>query len=221
MGWRLPIGQSIEGFNHKGKVVGVVKNFFYKSVHNTIEPTVLIYNTFPLAAAMVGISPAELPRIKTLWKEYLPSTPFNYYFMDENFDAQYASDKRTMLLFDIFTGLALFICIIGLYGLISLITLQRTKEIGTRKVLGASLLQLMTLLSKDMLLLIGLAAVIALPLAGLAGSRWLASYAYHADLSVGIFVWALITLLLLTLAVTTWRIMKAAQANPAESLRSE
>jgi putative ABC transport system permease protein len=221
MGWRSPIGQPIEGFNHKGKVVGVVKNFFYRSVHNAIEPVVLIYNTFPLAAAMVDISPAELPRIKTIWKEYLPSTPFSYYFMDENFDAQYASDRRTMLLFDLFTGLALFICIIGLYGLVSLITLQRTKEIGIRKVLGASLLQLMTLLSKDMLLLIGLAAAIALPLAGLAGSRWLASYAYHTNLSVGIFLWSLVTLLSLTMAVTASRIVKTARANPVDSLRSE
>ncbi|HXB08594.1 MAG TPA: ABC transporter permease [Puia sp.] len=221
MGWRTPVGQPIEGFTHKGKVVGVVKNFFYRSLHNTIEPVVLIYNTFPLAAAMVNISPQELPRIKRLWKEYFPSTPFSYYFMDENFDAQYATDRRTMLLFDIFTGLALFICIIGLYGLVSLITLKRTKEIGIRKVLGASLFQLLALLSKDMLLLIALAAGIALPLAGLAGSRWLATYAYHANLSAGIFLWSLVTLLFLTLAVTGYRIFGAARANPVESLRSD
>ena len=221
MGWRSPLGQSMEGFGHKGKVVGVVKNFFYRSVHNVIEPVVLIYNTFPLAAVMVNCFPQELPRIKVLWKEYFPATPFSFYFMDENFDAQYASDRRTMLLFDSFTGLALFICIIGLYGLVSLVTLQRTKEIGIRKVLGASLFQLLALLSKDMFLLIALAAGIALPLAGFAGSRWLASYAYHANLSVGIFLWSLVILLFLTMAVTAYRIFRAAKANPVRSLRSE
>jgi putative ABC transport system permease protein len=221
MGWRSPLGQSMEGFMHKGKVVGVVRNFFYRSIHNAIEPVVLIYNTFPLAAVMINTTPRELPRIERLWKQYFPSLPFSYYFMAENFDAQYASDRLTMTLFDIFTGLALFICIVGLYGLVSIITLQRTKEIGIRKILGASLTQLLTLLSKDMLLLIALAAGIALPLAALAGSRWLATYAYHPGLSVEIFVWPLTILLILTLAVTGYRILRAARANPIESLRNE
>ncbi|HEY1216491.1 MAG TPA: FtsX-like permease family protein, partial [Bryobacteraceae bacterium] len=178
MGWHAPLGQSMEGCFHKGKVVGVVKNFFYRSIHNAIEPVVLIYNTFPLSAALVNISPQQLPRIERLWKQFFPALPFNYYSMTENFDAQYAADRLTMTLFDIFTGLALFICIIGLYGLVSLITLQRTKEIGIRKVLGASLAQLLTLLSKDMLGLVILAAAIALPMAAVAGNRWLTTFAY-------------------------------------------
>jgi putative ABC transport system permease protein len=219
MGWRSPLGQSMEGFMHKGKVVGVVKNFFYRSIHNAIEPVVLIYNTFPLSAALATTSPQRLPRIQRLWKQYFPSLAFNYYFMTENFDAQYASDRLTMSLFDSFTGLALFICILGLYGLVSLITLQRTKEIGIRKVLGASLRHLLVLLSKDMLGLIALAAAIALPLAALAGNRWLATYAYHTNLSVGIFAWSLAVLLVLTLAVTGYRIFVAASANPATILR--
>lgn len=219
MGWRSPLGQSMEGFMHKGRIVGVVKNFFYRSIHNAIEPVVLIYNTFPLSAAMVSATPQQLPRIERLWKQYFPSLPFSYYFMAEDFETQYASDRRTMSLFDGFTGLALFICIIGLYGLVSLITLQRTKEIGIRKVLGASLTHLVILLSKEMLGLIVLAAVIAIPLAAFAGNRWLATYAYHADLSVGIFVWALVVLLILTGAVTGYRILRAARANPTAILR--
>ncbi|HLZ89066.1 MAG TPA: FtsX-like permease family protein [Puia sp.] len=221
MGWRSPLGQSIEGFNHKGRIVGVVRNFFYKSIHNTIEPAVLIYNTFPLAAAMVSISPRELPRLKQLWKQYFPSSPFNYYFMDENFDAQYAKDRMTMLLFNVFTGLALFISFIGLYGLVSLILLQRKKEIGIRKVLGATPTQLLTLLTKHLLLLLAVATAIALPLAGIAGSRWLASYAYHTNLSLWIFLWSPAVILLLTLAVTGSRIFRASLANPVGALRSE
>ena len=221
MGWRSPLGQSMEGFMHKGKVVGVVKNFFYRSIHNAIEPVVLIYNTFPLSAAMVSTTPRQLPRIERLWKQYFPSLSFSYYSMDVQFDAQYASDRLTMSLFDSFTALALFICIIGLYGLVSLITLQRTKEIGIRKVLGASLSHLLILLSKDMLGLIALAAAIALPLAAFAGNRWLATYAYHTNLSVGIFAWSLFVLLALTAAVTGYRIFRAAGANPVDSLRRQ
>ena len=221
MGWRSPIGQSMEGFMHKGKVIGVVKDFFYKSIHSSIEPVVLIYNTSPVAAAMVGISPQALPGIAKLWKTYFPASPFDYYFMDENFDTQYAKDRLTMVLFNAFTGLAIFICLLGLYGLVSLIILRRTREIGIRKVLGASLPQLLTLLTRPLILLVGLAACIALPLAGLAGHRWLAAYAYHANLSPGIFLWPLITLLTLTLLIAGLRILRAALANPTEALRSE
>jgi putative ABC transport system permease protein len=221
MGWRSPLGNAMEGFMHKGKLVGVVKDFFYKSLHNTIEPVVLIYNTFPPAAVMVDIAPQEWPAIERLWKEYFPSTPLDSYFMEENFDAQYVSDRLTMLLFDISTALALFICLIGLYGLISLLVVQRTKEIGIRKVLGASLTRLLALLTRDMVLLIAVATSIALPLAGLAARRWLASYAYHTDLSVGIYLWAPVTILFLTMAATGYRILRAARANPVKALRSE
>jgi putative ABC transport system permease protein len=221
MGWSRPLGQSMEGFMHKGKIVGVVKNFLYRSIHNAIEPVVLIYNTFPPSAVLLNASPGQLPRLERLWKQYFPSLSFSYYYMSENFDAQYASDRLTMSLFDIFTGLALLISIMGLYGLVSLITLQRTKEIGIRKVLGASFGHLLALLSKEMLGLITAAAVIALPLAALAGNRWLATYAYHADLSMGIFGWSLAVLLALTGAVTGYRIFRAAAANPVESLRNE
>jgi len=221
MGWSRPLGQSMEGFMHKGKVVGVVKNFFYKSIHNVIEPVVLIYNTFPLSAVLLSASPGQVSRLERLWKRYFPSLTFSYYFMAESFDAQYAADRLTMSLFDLFTGLALLISIMGLYGLVSLVTLQRTKEIGIRKVLGASLVHLLALLSKDMLGLIVGAAVIALPLAAFAGNRWLATYAYHTGLSVGIFGWSLAVLLVLTGAVTGYHIVRAASANPVESLRSE
>jgi len=221
MGWSRPLGQSMEGFMHKGKVVGVVKNFFYKSIHNVIEPVALVYNTVPLSAVLLHASPGQVPRLERIWKQYFPSLSFSYYYMKESFDAQYASDRLTMSLFDLFTGLALLISIMGLYGLVSLITLQRTKEIGIRKLLGASLIHLYTLLSKDMLGLIAGAAVIALPLAALAGNSWLATYAYHTPLSVGIFGWSIAVLLVLTGTVTGYRIARAASANPVESLRSE
>jgi putative ABC transport system permease protein len=127
----------------------------------------------------------------------------------------------TMFLFNAFSALAIFISCLGLYGLVALVTLRRTKEIGIRKVLGASLAQLILLQSKDQVLLIVWAAAIALPLAGWGGQRWLASYAWHASLSVGMFLWPVVVILLLALAVTGLRITRTARANPVNSLRTE
>ena len=223
MGWTSPLGQSIQGGfdTQKGKVLGVMKNFFFKSLHNVIEPMVMIYKTDPPLAVLVKTTPGELPRLKQLWKNYFPSQPFDYYFMDENFDAQYKKDRMTLFLFNAFTGLAILISCLGLYGLVSLITLQRTKEIGIRKVLGASLSQLVALLSKDLLWLVGWSALIALPLAAMGAHRWLLSYAYHTTMTVWMFALPVVVILLLALVVTGYRILRTALVNPADSLRSE
>jgi putative ABC transport system permease protein len=221
MGWRSGLGQPISSDNRKGKIIGVVKDFFWHSLHNSIDPVMLIYKTDPPNAVLVKAAPSELPRLKTIWKTYFPYSSFDYWFMDEAFDAQYKSDRTTQLLFNAFTGLAILISCLGLYGLVSLITLQRTKEIGIRKVLGASLYRLVVLLSANQLWLIGCSALIALPLATLGARKWLATYAYHANLDVWIFVLPVLVLLLLTLAVTGYRILRAALANPANSLRAE
>ena len=222
MGWKSPLNESLEGgYDRKGKVVGVVKDFFFKSLHNVIEPMIMIYKPDPPLAALVKTGPAEIPRLKQLWKEHFPAHPFDFFFMDENFNAQYKKDRVTLLLFNAFTGLAIFISCLGLYGLVSLITLQRTKEIGVRKVLGASLSGLVLLLSREQLWLIGLAALIALPLAALGAQRWLSTYAYHTSVNAWMFVLPIGTLLLLALAVTGYRILRAALANPVESLRTE
>jgi len=221
MGWHSGLGQYITTDNRKGKIIGVVRDFFWKSLHNSIDPVMLIYKTDPPNAVLVKTAPSEIPRLKQLWKNFFPSTPLEYKFMDEAFDAQYKSDRTTQFLFDAFTGLAILISCLGLYGLVSLITLQRTKEIGIRKVLGASLSRLLLLLSADQMRLVGWAALIALPLAAWGAQRWLSTYAYHTSLNVWMFVLPVSILLLLALTVTGYRIMRAALANPAESLRAE
>jgi putative ABC transport system permease protein len=162
-----------------------------------------------------------MPHLKRLWKNYFPSDAFEYWFMDESFNALYKSDRTTQFLFNLFTVLAILISCLGLYGLVSLITIQRTKEIGIRKVLGASILRLALLLSTGQLWLIGIAALIALPLAALAAQKWLATYAYHTMINAWMFVLPVLTLLLLTLAVTGYRILRSALANPVNSLRAE
>lgn len=222
MGWRSAIGQPMEtGDDFKGKVIGVVKDFYFKSMHNVIEPMVMIYKIDPPLAVLLKTAPGEVPRLKQLWKSYFPSQPFDYAFMEDDFNSQYKKDRITLFLFNAFTGLAILISCLGLYGLVSLITLQRTKEIGIRKVLGASLSRLLLLLSADQLWLVGLAALIALPLAAWGAQRWLSTYAYHTSINVWMFVLPVGILLLLALAVTGYRIVRVALTNPARSLRAE
>lgn len=221
MGWSSGLGQSISSDDRKGKIVGVVRDFFWRSLHNPIDPAMLCYKTDPPNAVLGKTTPSEIPRLKQLWKTYFPLSPFEYKFMDEAFDAQYKSDRTTQFLFNAFTGLAILISCLGLYGLVSLITIQRTKEIGIRKVLGASISRLLLLLSADQLWLIGWATLIALPLAALGAQRWLSSYAYHTSINAWMFVLPVLTLLLLALSVTGYRIFRSARANPADSLRAE
>ncbi len=220
MGWKTGIGESIEGSGIKGHVVGVVTDFFFQSLHNAIAPLIMVYRPDPLAV-LVKTNPGELPRLKQLWKAYFPAAPFDYYFMDESFAKQYDKDRTAMSLFNAFTALAIFICFIGLFGLVSLLVIRRTKEIGIRKVLGATVTHLVTLFTNDLLLLVGLAAVIALPPAALGANRWLSSYAYHTGLSAWIFGAPLLVILVLTMLVAGLRIMRAASANPVKSLRTE
>ena len=221
MGWKKPIGQAMEGQGSKGKVVGVVRNFFYSSLHNAIEPLAMVYTSPRTTAVLAKLSPQILPRLKEIWKSHFPDRPFDYTFLDKEFSEQYDKDRMTMFLFNAFSALAIFISCLGLYGLVALVTLRRTKEIGIRKVLGASLAQLILLQSKDQVLLVVWAAAIALPLAGWGGQRWLASYAWHASLSVEMFLWPVVVILLLALAVTGLRITRTARANPVNSLRTE
>lgn len=221
MGWHSGIGQHIGGADQQGKIVGVVKDFFYKSLHNPIEPAVLCYTDSNANAVLVKAPPTVLPRIKSLWNEYYPGERLDYYFLDESFDSQYKDDRMTMSLFNGFTLLAIFISCLGLYGLISLITVRRTREIGIRKVLGASGSGLALLLTREFFMLMGLAALVALPLAGWGLYRWLRTYAYHTSLTVDLFFLPLLTLTVITLTVTGLRIIGTIRANPVDSLRTE
>ena len=221
MGWTSPIGQSLEGYGNKGKVVGVTHDFFYKSLHNMVEPAIMIYRPDPPVAVLAKTTEAELPRLKQMWKASFPAQPFDYFFMDKDFEEQYSKDKGTMFLFNIATALAVLISCLGLYGLISLLVLQRTKEVGIRKVLGASLAQLLLLLTRGQLYLIGCATAIAIPVSVMLAPRWLATYAYHASLDGMVFLLPVAGLLLITILVTGTRIYRAARANPIESLRVE
>jgi putative ABC transport system permease protein len=221
MGWKKAIGQPLEGMDHKGHVVGVVKNFYFKSLHSLIEPLILVYNSSRANTTTIKIKPSDLPLVKTLFKKYLPTVPIDYSFYDEIINKQYLNDRMTMSLFKAFTILAIFVSCLGLYGLVALIAVQRTKEIGIRKVLGASLKQLFSLMTKDFIRLVCLGLFIALPVSALVMNKWLNSYAYHIQISWWMFLIPAFLVLLIAMAVISQEIIKTALANPVKSLRSE
>ncbi len=183
MGWKKPIGQLVEGFDHKGRVIGVVKNFHYSSMHNPIAPLVMIYNGQKSSSVFVKIAPSELKLVKDAWQSYFPDVPFNYNFLDDGFNAMYQKDITSIRLFNYFTILSILIACLGLYGLAYLVATQRTKEIGIRKVLGAAINQILVLLAKDFVKLVALASVLAIPLTWLIMNKWLTSYAYHITIN--------------------------------------
>jgi putative ABC transport system permease protein len=165
--------------------------------------------------------PAALEQIHQTWKQYLPDSPFDYTFMDENFAKLYVAQEREGVIFSIFSGIAIFIACLGLFGLSSFTISQRIKEIGIRKVLGASVSNIVYLLSKDFMRLVLIAAVIAFPLAWYVMNDWLSAFAYRISISAWIFIAAALVAAAVALATIAALTIRAAVANPVKSLRSE
>jgi putative ABC transport system permease protein len=165
--------------------------------------------------------PASLDQVSSLWKELYPESPFDFFFLDQKFDEQYKAEQRFSSLFGLFTGLAVFVACLGLFGLAAFTAEQRTKEIGIRKVLGASIASIVALLSSDFLKLVGLAIVIACPIAWYGMSQWLTEFAYRIGLDWWVFVGAGVLIVVITLLTVSFQSVKAALMNPVESLRSE
>lgn len=221
MGWQSAVGKEISGWSRTGKVVGVVKNFYYRSLHNLVEPLIMVYNEAPTNITTVNVKPKDLPVIKNIYKQYFPTVPMNYSYFDEIIGQQYEKDRTTMVLFNNFTILAIFISCLGLYGLVSLIAIHRKKEIGIRKVLGASLSGLLLVLSKDFMKLVFVSLAIALPVAGWVMHNWLQTYVYHEQLAWWMFLIPAVLVLLVAMVVIGSQVRKTAVANPVESLKTE
>ncbi|GAB4047275.1 ABC transporter permease [Spirosoma litoris] len=220
-GWKQAIGQPMEGFMHKGKVVGVIRNFNYQSLHTAIEPVILVFNTSPPANLTLKMKPEQLPLVQAAWQKHYPNFPFEYTFLDVAFDAQYQKDKLMITLFNGFSLLTILVSCLGLFGLATFSAEQRTKEIGVRKVLGASVLSIVTLLSKDVLKLVLIAIIIAAPLAWYAMNQWLADFAYKIDIAWWMFALAGFVAVIIALLTVSFQSVKAALMNPVRSLRSE
>ena len=164
---------------------------------------------------------ASIATIRETWQKYLPNTPFDFTFLDEKFNQLYNSEQQQGTLFTIFACIAIFIACLGLFGLSAFTITQRVKEIGVRKVLGASISQIVTELSKDFLKLVLIAAVVALPAAWFSMNKWLADFASRIDVSWWILAAAGIIALIIAFATISFQSIKAALANPVKSLRSE
>ena len=180
----------------------------------------LVYFTGPYMNTMtIRMKPKDLPVVEALHKKLFPAQYFDYAFFDDMLNKYYQQDKVTMRLFNQFTILAIFISCLGLYGLVSLVTACRIKEIGIRKVFGASVTQLFNLLSKDFLILIIVALIIALPLMTVAMRNWLTTYPYRISLDWRIFLIPVAATLFIALAVISREIVRIALVNPVKSLR--
>ncbi|MES2006191.1 MAG: ABC transporter permease [Bacteroidota bacterium] len=232
LGWKSAdkaIGKNFQYGNTKGKVIGVVKDFHFESLHQRIVPIVMTLpkptqaNFFnQLSVKIGGNNTSEaLATIESSWRKYLPEMPFEFSFLDDKFDALYLSEKRQSSLFTIFACIAIFIACLGLLGLSAFAITQRIKEIGIRKVLGASAGTIVVLLSKDFLKLVIIAALIAFPVAWYAMHQWLADFAYRIDISWWIFIAAGIIAAAIALITVSIQAVKAAVANPVKSLRTE
>ena len=221
MGWKKPIGQAIEGFDHKGYVTGVVKNFHYSSLHSPIAPLVMVYGAPKAMSVLAKVNPEQLQQVKTTWQHYFPDIPFTYNFLDDGFNAMYQKDITSIKLFNYFTILSILIACLGLYGLACLVAMQRTKEIGVRKVLGAAVRQILVLLAKDFVKLVALASAVAIPLTWLIMNKWLTTYAYHIAISWWLLMLPAFLILLIAMAVISYQTIKVAITNPVTSLKSE
>jgi putative ABC transport system permease protein len=159
--------------------------------------------------------------LETKWLELFPGRPFNYFFLDTDFGKLFRAEERLQKILGYFTLLAIFIACLGLFGLTSFMILQRTKEIGIRKVLGATISNVVLLLSKDFLILVGIAFIGAMPIAYVAMSRWLQDFAYRIEIGMGIFFGAGALAIFIALITISYQAVRAALVNPANSIRYE
>ena len=212
--------------NVQGNVVGVVKDFHYKSLHHEIEPLVImLVDRGWVNYLSIRIRPDDiagtLDFLKAQWREAVPNTPFEYSFLDTSFDQLYRTDGRLGTLLGVFSILAIVVAGLGLFGLVSISVQQRTKEIGVRKAVGASVSSIVLLLSREYVLLVGVANLVAWPIAYYAMDRWLENFAYRLDPAVSTFVLGGLLSLSIALFTVSYKTCKAALANPVDAIRYE
>ncbi|SEN48713.1 putative ABC transport system permease protein [bacterium A37T11] len=219
------IGRRFKQWGREGKIIGVVKDFHYQGLQGKIEPLTMRIEPQELTLVSAKVSAANLPvtlaAVEKAWKATVPNQPFTYFFLDEFFNRQYRGEEQFGRLFLDFAVLAIFISCLGLFGLASYSTTQRVKEIGIRKVLGASVPSIAKMLSSDFIRLVLIAMAISLPIAWWAMHRWLDDFAYHIPIQWWVFVAAGLTAMVIAVATVSWQAIRAAVANPVSSLRNE
>ena len=229
LGWTDPaqaIGQEItRQFSDTRTVIGVVKDFHYQSLQHAVEPLVFFVRPGWFSYVSVRVTtedmPATMAQIDAAWQQFSPSRPLDAFFLDDDYDRQYRTEVRTSRILNIFTLLAIGIACLGLFALAAFMTQQRTKEIGVRKVLGASVFGLVGLLARDFTKWVLLAIVLAIPVAYFALNAWLNSFAYRIDLGVGVFLLAGVLALAIAWLTISYQSIRAALLNPVRALRYE
>ncbi|MES1215816.1 MAG: FtsX-like permease family protein, partial [Bacteroidota bacterium] len=227
---RQAIGKTIEWDNKNIPITGVVSNFHQRSLHEPIKPLLLTSRTQQQRTFNIALQPQNaegtawktgIAKMEKAWKEIYPEDDFDYHFLDDTIKQYYTAEQNISKLLMWATCLAIFISSLGLLGLVTYITNQRTKEIGVRKVIGATITQIITLLSKDFLKLVLIAFIIAVPVAYWGGYKWLQNFAYRTNISAWIFIAGGLIMFAMALIILCIRTFKAASANPVKSLRTE
>ncbi|WP_425637887.1 ABC transporter permease [Algoriphagus yeomjeoni] len=229
------VGQTIiwdesDNDQHEKEILGVISDFNQQSLHNEVGPMVFAlkeYLNAPWAGEYYSLKitsadyPFALEQIQANWSEAFRGSPFDYFFLDTYFDNQYKSDKQFAKVFSLFAGLAILIACLGLFGLSSYMTLQRTKEIGIRKVLGASVFTIMSLLSREFIGLIGIASIVILPVVWFFMKKWLENFAYQMEFHWWLLALPVVLVWFMALITISFQSIKAALMNPVNSLKSE
>ncbi|MEP7171545.1 MAG: ABC transporter permease, partial [Bacteroidota bacterium] len=232
IGWKNPVGMYMQypGNSQRFKVIGVTKDFNIQSLRTVMDPFALFHitsKTYGLGTSytLVRVKPGDMSgnitAFESKWKSFAPDAPFDYNFLDQDFNALYSSDQRMGSLFSIFTVLSIFVGCLGLFGLAAYTAERRTKEIGIRKVLGSSVKGVVALLSKDFVKLVLLSAIIAFPIAWWYMNNWLQDFAYRISIQWWIFFISALLVLIIAFLTVSIQAFKAAVANPVNSLRTE
>lgn len=224
MGLKNPIGQTVRFWGMDRQIVGVAADFNFESMYQPVKPCFFqIYPVGPnvMVRLKAGSERQTIAAVKAAYAKFNPGQAFEYQYLDEDYQKWYASEIRTGILARYFAGLAIFISCLGLFGLAAFMAQKRQKEIGIRKVIGASVAQMVFLMSRDFLVLVGVSIIIAFPLVGWAMQNWLRGFAYRVSITADIFIATGVTAVVLTLCTISFQAVKAALMNPVTSLRSE
>jgi putative ABC transport system permease protein len=227
--WDDPVGNEITFFDdeitRRGKVIGIVEDFHFQSLHQTVSPLLIQVMPDDFNYVLVKLQPEnvsqQLASIEETWVKFDPLFAFEYSFLDAEFEANYRKEQKAGSILFMFSALAIFIATLGLLGLTSFAVQNRTKEIGVRKILGASIASIVALLSKDFVKLVLIGFVIAIPIAWYTMNQWLADFAYRTEIGLGNFILAGAAALLIAIITVSWQTIRAAVSNPVDSLRSE
>ena len=225
-GWKDPFNTNLRNaLGYNGKIIGVVKDFNYSSLHDAIEPLVIVLNAKAAGNLLLKLKSENIAStmefVKTKWKMFSKKYPMEYYFLDQKIDQQYHSEQKIYSIFMSFSVLTILISCLGLFGLSLYTAEQRTKEIGIRKIMGSTLNEIMLLIVKDFLKLVVVGVILASPIAYYMMNKWLQKFAYHIDIGFSPFLAAGLIAFIIALITVSFHTLKVAIKNPVESLRYE